>query len=225
MTDNPARVQAGVPAGGQFASHDRTEASAELDAAHTLVVMTSTLNFDGPLERLSLQPEAFNTLHWAHPSGRDVFVLDAPYQRGSVWDDDQRRNLMRSLLLQIPVGAIIYNETTDVENYHANIIDGKQRIEAIRAFYDDELVIPASWVPADQIESTEQVEGWPVPGIRWSGTNIVFQRQFQMRSMPAIRARVKTIEEEAEIFRLINSAGVAQTDETLANAARIEFGE
>ena len=33
--------------------------------------------------------------------------LNAPYQRGSVWTLDMRRNLIKSLLMGLPVGSII----------------------------------------------------------------------------------------------------------------------
>ena len=185
----------------------------------------SALIFDGPLARLSLQPMATPVQHFTLNETRKHFRLDAPYQRGSVWDDDRRRNLMRSLLLGLPVGSIILNDT---RNHHRDdyivVIDGKQRIEAVRAFVDDELAIPATWIPAEHVEQTVDVDGWPVPGILYSGMTLAYRRKFNSLSLPSIVANLDTVEQEAELFRLINAGGVEQTPETMARAADIEAG-
>lgn len=36
--------------------------------------------------------------------------LDAPYQRGGVWGETRRRNLVYSLLVGIPIPAILIND-------------------------------------------------------------------------------------------------------------------
>ena len=185
----------------------------------------STLPFDGPLANLYLQAFSYSPKHFTLDETRDLFDLNPPYQRASVWDDDRRRLLVRSLLLGIPVGAIILNKASDTVAMDVRpytVIDGKQRIEALRAFVDDELAIPLSWVDDEHILRSAPVDGWPVPGVRWSDLDIVFQRRFYMRSFAVVEATGKTLQEQAEIFRLINAGGVDQTAEDLARAAAIE---
>lgn len=188
--------------------------------------MTNTdLIFDGPLARLSLQPLASPVQHFTLDTARAHFRLDAPYQRGSVWDDDRRRNLMRSLLLGLPVGSIILNDTRDMHRIdYIVVVDGKQRIEAVRAFVDDELAIPSTWIPAEHVEQTVDVDGWPVPGVLYSGMTLAYRRRFNNLSLPSIVANLNTVEQEAELFRLINAGGVEQTADTMARAAEIEAG-
>lgn len=85
---------------------------------------------------------------------RDKLDLNPPYQRGSVWDDARRRNLMRSLLMGLPIGSVVLNRRdhapapagfTAAAPYIA-VVDGKQRIETLRAVTDGLLPIPAVWV-------------------------------------------------------------------------------
>ncbi|WP_263969995.1 hypothetical protein [Pseudoclavibacter sp. CFCC 13796] len=40
--------------------------------------------------------------------------------------------------------------------------------------------------------------------------------------MPAIKAQVKSLAAEAEVFRLLNTAGSAQSADDLARAAEVE---
>jgi len=187
----------------------------------------STLPFDGPLANLYLQTYSYSPKHFTLEESRDLFDLNPPYQRGSIWDDDRRRLLIRSLLLGIPVGAIILNKASDsiaLDVAPYTVIDGKQRIEALRAFVDDELIIPVSWVDPEHVLSSIPVNEWPVAGVRWSHLDVVFQRLFNMRAFAVVEANGKTVQEQAEIFRLINAGGVDQTPEDLTRAASIELG-
>jgi hypothetical protein len=202
--------------------HFGTVPNAESDVALTPIVETmNTLDFDGPLKRMNLQAQSRSVDHFVSGALIEDLHLDAPYQRASVWSEAQRQNLIRSVLQEIPFGSIIVNRCPDVMDGY-NVIDGKQRIEALRAFVASEFPIPASWVDPARITSTEEVDGWPVPGVRYNTLDVVFGRFFSRRGVSTIEASVATIEEEAAIFRLINSAGVAQTDETLAAAAAVE---
>lgn len=73
----------------------------------------------------------------------DGLVFNPPYQRGSVWTDEQRRNLIKSLLEGLPIGAIFLNHR---DIFTTVIVDGKQRIETIQAFARGGFPIPGDWV-------------------------------------------------------------------------------
>jgi len=209
------RQSRGIPTGGQFAEHNRLDSEAEL--------AMPDLSFDGPLDSYRLQGMSYTVEHFYSDYQREHFDLDPIYQRGSVWDETRQQNLMRSLLLGIPVGSISLNRTNDIHAKHIyTVIDGKQRIQALRAFRDDELVLPASWFDAELVETTEQVEGWPTPGVRWSGLSLKAQRKFGHISMPTVECVDKDVQQQAEIFRLINTGGVEQDDVSLTRAANVE---
>jgi hypothetical protein len=175
------------------------------------------MSVPSPIQRLSFQSWAHSVNHWVLDSQRDIFELDAPYQRGSVWTTEQRRNLIFSLLSGIPVGSIIYNvrSSLTINGIHGYVVDGKQRILAVRAFFDDELEVPAWWFEEDEVVNGR--EGM----VTFSGLTVIGVRRMMHLPMPSLEAHVKTVEEEAAIFDLINTAGTAQTDDTIDRARAI----
>ena len=122
------------------------------------------------------------------PSRRDDYLLDPPYQRGSVWTVEQRRNLIRSILIGLPIGAIAVNDRgwQGADQPSFAVIDGRQRIEALRAFRDGEFGIPAHWLePAFVVAADED------GNVRWDGTSRPFQRKFENRPLPFLEAQVE----------------------------------
>lgn len=165
---------------------------------------------------------------------REKLDLEAPYQRASVWDVARRQNLIRSLLMGLPVGAVIMNKRYTDRNLVSiqsgshpgaayGVIDGKQRIETLRAMADGEFGIPAEWVPERFRGALVDVEfkGQLVPGVRVDSVDHPFMSILGDFPIATIEAEVETIEEEAEIFLLINTGGVEQTDDGIANAAAV----
>lgn len=147
--------------------------------------------------------------------------LNAPYQRGDVWTKEQRVNLLRSLLLSVPVAAIILNrrgsnaawtEGDDQPYYVA--IDGKQRLTTGLMWFDGDLAIPTEWLrteflPAGFRESMVTFTDLVRPGQLYMARNFV---------IPIAEAQLPTVAAEAEVYGLINAAGTPQTEEDLARA-------
>ncbi|QNE48585.1 DUF262 domain-containing protein (plasmid) [Glaciihabitans sp. INWT7] len=154
-------------------------------------------------------------------SRRERFEVNPPYQRGSVWDVSRRRELIKSALMGLPIGTITVNDRGyQKSGVDIAVVDGKQRLEALQAFADSEFAIPAAWVDPKDVLETEPMDyrGRTVPGVRYSGTSIVFGRRFANMPLQVTEAAVSGVDAEAEIFMLINFAGVAQTDADRANA-------
>jgi hypothetical protein len=172
-----------------------------------------------PLPRLSLQAYNHTVQHYTmERDGGDQFDLETPYQRGSVWDVERRQALVRSMLMGLPTGSVVINK----RGYHLQkayaVVDGKQRIETLRAWEKDEFTVPRHWFEDRFLEEPDSEE----PEVAYSGLSIIGQRHWSNRPFSTLEANVKTVGEEAEIFRLINTGGVEQTEEDLANAARYE---
>lgn len=161
--------------------------------------------------------------------------LSPEYQRGSVWTYEQRINLMRSWLMGVPVPAVILNDRifgpwpdggpngTPAGGYTYAAIDGKQRIETAVAWFAGDLAVPASWFPADDIEQTEDTNDGPY--VRYTGLTKPGQRYCANRfQLPTVEAKVATLEEEASLYLLVNGGGTPQSDESMANAARVAGG-
>jgi Protein of unknown function DUF262 len=132
------------------------------------------------------------------------------------------------------------------------VVDGKQRIQALWKFADGDLPVPLDWFPDDWIDDSvepEFIDG-VAHGRMGKQFNVVGYRMFKSLSigvntfkpysqvvevgegkgnggrdnayLTTTRTEAETIKEEARVFGLINAGGVAQTEETLANARAFE---
>ena len=128
--------------------------------------------------------------------------LNPPYQRGLVWGKIRKRNLIYSILRGIPIPSIIINDRASAgwdEKISCAVVDGKQRISAILDFLDGKLFIPGEWF---DMEGEIAFADIPLPR----------QRGFRLTPIQFCEGRLKSIEEEIEVFELINFGGVAQGD-------------
>jgi uncharacterized protein DUF262 len=181
----------------------------------------STLQTSRPLRRVSMSTSnrPVDVLLWwtSKDHGLDV---DPPYQRGHVWGATRQRNLIRSLLLGVPIPSIIINDRYAAEFRHEGwseercwshaIIDGKQRITAFLHFLNGNLGVPASWFePADVIESSSPAGG-DGPWVFFPGLSVPMQRHIRNMTIGVAEGRFKTLDEEREVFDLVNFGGVPQ---------------
>jgi hypothetical protein len=159
-------------------------------------------------------------------------ILDAPYQRGNVWTEDQRIGLIRSWLHGFPIGAVILNDRGGPWWTEANpgsrfglgpaysVVDGKQRILTTIAWFAGQFAVPASWFPADRVDATEDTDDGPY--VRFTGLTRVGQRFAENRMvLPCAEGKLPTVQAEAEVYLLVNGGGTPQTDADMARAAQI----
>ncbi len=161
-------------------------------------------------------------------------LIDTPYQRGSVWTEDQRIALVRSWLLGVPIPALILNDRMAVTWQRAHphedgtgpayaVIDGKPRLETAIAWFGGRLAVPASWFDSADVEVVEDTDDGPY--VRYPGLSVVRRRFFGNQAMlPCATAQLATVEQEAEVYLLVNGGGTPQTDADMANARRVAEG-
>lgn len=141
--------------------------------------------------------------------------LNPPYQRGAVWSLEQKQNLWKSMLMGLPVGSIFLNLRSNHSQYF--VVDGQQRIRAILDFFKDELSIPSAWLDAEHLgEGVGEM-------VTWSELSDVGRRILGNGLSPVscYESKLKTVEEEAELYLLINFGGVEQTAEDKARATKV----
>jgi hypothetical protein len=197
------RQPEGMPAGGEFRDRPRIDGTVVLnpDSSGRFLPMERTL----PEHRLVAHYRPADWLLFR----RDRLNLDAPYQRGSVWGLTRRQNLLKSMLMGLPVGSFLINDRGSGKLF---VVDGKQRTEALMAFADGEFGIPAEWVderfqgPLTAVE----YDGKIVPGVTITSENHVFTSVLHNMQISTLESAVKTEADEAIIFQLINSGGVDQ---------------
>lgn len=131
-------------------------------------------------------------------------LLDPPYQRGDVWGQIRQRNLIRSVMTGIPIPSLIVNDREwRGEAYKVAVIDGKQRITALLKFMDGQLKVPGEWFG---IESQE---------VAFTELPVALKRQFKQTPIAVSEGSLKSIEEEREVFELVNFGGVPQGESDL----------
>lgn len=156
--------------------------------------------------------------------------ISPEYQRGSVWTEDQRIALVRSWLMGVPIPSIVINDrifgpwpddrSGPIGGFAYAAIDGKQRIETAMAWFGGALAVPASWFSPEDVEETEPTEDGPY--VRYTGLTPPTQRhQGNGFMLPTVEAKVASLQEEAELYVLLNGAGTPQSDEAMANAQRV----
>lgn len=75
-----------------------------------------------------------HTINWLKRQDSDGKLnKNISIQRKEIWDDEKKSNLILSLLLDIPVESLLFEEA---ENGSYNVLDGKQRTLTICSFID-----------------------------------------------------------------------------------------
>jgi len=137
--------------------------------------------------------------HWSE-SGH--LFLDPPYQRGLVWGNRRKVNLIRSILLGIPIPSITVNDRFEAGwgglEAPMAVIDGKQRITAVMDFLNNNLSVPGEWFG---VESDLVLFG---------DLTVPQQRSFRHTPMTFSEAVLPSEDAEREVFDLINFGGVPQ---------------
>lgn len=147
--------------------------------------------------------DAFLALHRA-----GELDLDPPYQRGSVWSEDDKAELIRSLLEGVPIGAVFINYRGGMEPYR--VVDGKQRIEAIHDFLEGCLRVPAGWFDgATELLGIPDEQGT----VSYLDLTEAAARRFRINGTLAVyETRLPTEDDERRLFDRINFTGAPMGD-------------
>lgn len=202
--------------------------------------MAATICGMPPLPKLRLTPTNYPIAQFLTRDDNDeLYDLHAPYQRSSVWTLEQRQGLIKSLYMGIPTGSvtvsILPEHVTDRPPYR--VVDGKQRIEAVRAFANDEVPVPAWWFRDGDIDETLTKD----QDVVYSQLTKPAHNRFEMSTAFSVLqfngsvafgergpdghveryelTEAELLAAEAELYMLINFSGVPQTE---ADADRVK---
>lgn len=147
-------------------------------------------------------------------------IADAPYQRGKVWDAKLQALLIRSIYKGIPLPSLYINDRNYWERPYTSerwaLIDGQQRLEAMRAWLDGELAVPAEWFTETAHREGELVTLGELDRVQRD----IFENSF----VPVAYSSVPSVEAEADLYLLINTASVEQSDGDLERAYGVATG-
>lgn len=146
--------------------------------------------------------------------------LDAPYQRDHVWGTQRQVNLIRSLTLGLPTGAIYLNERDIMKP--TVVIDGKQRLSAVLRWLDGDLAVPRDWFPVGAERLPGGREGSVLIEEHAAGQDTVTFNDLTRAGrlgwtnhagVAVYNARFTgpdAVEREEELFNLLNHGGLPQ---------------
>lgn len=113
-----------------------------------------------------------------------------PYQRGSVWSQEQSIRFIESVLLKLPIGiyAVDYNVNQDIEGLPPfDLLDGQQRWRAIFDYTEDK---------------------FPVFGLLYSELSSIERFEFRFTQFPRYETKGLSEEEKEAIFKMLAYGGV-----------------
>ena len=120
--------------------------------------------------------------------------LQPDFQRGEIWTLQKKQKLIDSILRgwKIPPIHVIHNNQSIDE-----VLDGQQRLAAIRDFYDNIICIDGKILP----ENSELIQ---LDGMHYRDLPKKWERQFRQYSIVIIRLTEYQPEEPAELFYRLN---------------------
>lgn len=155
----------------------------------------------GVLKVYQLQPQNNPVMMFVDGKYAGSYRLDAPYQRGSVWTFEQKQNLVKSLLQQVPLGCLYVNRRDFPSDPDAFVIDGKQRIEALRDFVNDVFWIPGKWLNKEDFAIA------PIEQVYYSELSKNFKTGFGTSTIQVYWTDLPTEEEERDLYLRVNYGG------------------
>ncbi len=132
------------------------------------------------------------------------------YQRRNRWDARRQSQLIESILINIPIPPLFVYET-EPDRYE--VMDGQQRITAIRSFYSNELVLKG-------------LQRWPeLNGRTYSKLPDTIKAGIDRRSISWVTVLNESSRDEEEAFQLkqlvferLNTGGVKLSAQEIRNA-------
>ncbi len=96
--------------------------------------------------RINIQPSTLpiytlmTSIDNVNSQGLDI---SPDYQRGLIWSQEYKEQLILSLILQYPIGNIVLNQLghPNQKNAIQELVDGKQRLSTIHSFMNNHLII------------------------------------------------------------------------------------
>lgn len=131
--------------------------------------------------------------------------FDLAIQRNEVWTNDQKSNLIHSILYGYPIPPVMVQETDDDYIW---FLDGKQRLTTIISFLNDEWALT---------KNTPEVYGFTIAGHKFSDLTEDMQDTIYDETITLIKLKNMTDEERDEMFIRWNSGtGLSKIELTRA---------
>jgi len=123
-----------------------------------------------------------------------------PFQRGLVWTLEQKRRLIESLYMGLPVGAIVWNQTHAAGRCDRWLLDGQQRVTAI-----------TEWLAG----------GFAVSGWRYPDLPEIERRHFDRMGIEAIQTEIEDEATCREVYDRLVYGGTPHEPREVDHAGKL----
>ena len=138
-----------------------------------------------------------HTINWLKSQDdKGLLNKNISIQRKEVWDQEKKSNLIVSLLLDIPIESLLFEET---DNDAMNVLDGKQRTLSLCSFLNDGFALS----PKIRIK---EIDGVSLVGLKFSELPAELQARIQEYELSISILRPLDSEERATVFFMRNQA-------------------
>lgn len=101
----------------------------------------------------SIKGESIQSLYGSYIN--NIFLVNRRYQRKLVWNIEEKRSFIDSILNSYPVPLILLAEVNSEKERKLEIIDGMQRLNAIMSFIEQEFDIDGKYFDLDAMADTK----------------------------------------------------------------------
>ncbi|MCL2547653.1 MAG: DUF262 domain-containing protein [Symbiobacteriaceae bacterium] len=138
-----------------------------------------------------------HTINWLKRQDTDGLLnKNISIQRKEVWDHEKKSNLIISVLLDIPIESLLFEETD--EGSH-NVLDGKQRTLTLCSFIEDGF-------PLSEKIRVKEIDGIILKGMRFSMLPEVMRNRILEYELSIAVLRALDTEERTTVFFMRNQA-------------------
>ena len=153
----------------------------------------------------------FSVMHLFQLIDKRQLDIEPPWQRKDVWPLRKKRELIKSLILGIPLPSIILHKKSG----RWSIIDGKQRLTAIVQYLRNEFKLPAYRVKDGRLRESSRAF-YDMEGKRSLPPDV--RTSLDLQEVPALEFRDVPEARLRKIFHLYNVAGMKLNAAEIRNA-------
>lgn len=130
-------------------------------------------------------------------------ILEVPFQRKFIWKQDRCSQLIESIIMNVPIPPLYFAEEEDGKWL---VVDGLQRLNAIKTYYDNEF-------PLKRLEIIKELEGKKFKDLPQKSKNLLNNGLLRINvikydSHPEIKY---------DIFKRLNTGAVSLNNQELRN--------
>ena len=138
-------------------------------------------------------------------------MIQPPYQRREFWNTSKKISLIESVFLGLPLPLIYLARTTHEVGGEdvviREVVDGQQRLTALRDFFNNELTIPDDSIVSD------------LQGKTFRELSQRLKQDFKGFSLSTATIPQRSRVDKFELFRRLNQRSTVLSDQELRNAA------